>query len=117
MDKGFFREIAPEKDLTENEKFSNATYEMVKFLAGSPYRRMILISLLGGEKNIPDIKKDIRQMSSCEPKGTNKAFELLERSGFIEKSLGNLRLTDRGKNMAEIFRISLKIYGNGKGTA
>lgn len=117
MTQGRFREIRSEKQLTENEKLYQASNEIFQWFANSPYRRMIIISLLSGEKDIHEIKDDIRRMLGCELKFSNKAFDFLLYCGFIERVSGKFKLTEKGKNIGEIFRISLKIFEEGEGTA
>ncbi len=110
-----FGNIKPDKDQTK-EKTSLKDLNVMKKMLNcfSSYRMMIIISLLrgGGERIVYDIKKDIKEMSSHEPKTIQNACDYLKREGLIKEEGKNIKLTEKGKKLAKIFDLCREVYGD-----
>jgi len=110
-----FRSIETDDNLTEGKAKLEATNKMLVCFAGSSHRRTILIFLSCGcgEKNVSDITKGIGEILSSNQKiNIKQTLDRLQKDGLIEEDEKNIKLTGKGKELAKIFDINRKVYGD-----
>lgn len=108
------RNIELDKDQINEKVILKAAKKMLDCFAGSPLRMMIVISLSNRDKSMPDIAKDIKQMSVCDLRtNIKRTLDRLQIDGLISNKDGEIfKLTEKGKILVKIFDICWEVYGD-----
>ncbi len=110
MNGRIFREVKPDNDFAEEIEIKNATDMMLDYFQ-SPLRKMILVSLSCGNKNIFELSSAIKAMSSSSANASIKrAIEYLHYVGLVDEEVKIYKLTEKGKKLAEIFKIYQAVF-------